>query len=314
VDSPPSHRCDAWVSHSVEWIRCANRSRAPLGGPLHPAHLGQGLLQAGGPVGRAARGVAAVRPAPHLRVVDQPRHQRLGGLRVVPGTVGLARPVIVMRPKLDLADAGDQPADPADRRDQLGDRVLGGDRVGQDGGVQHPPTSTPQHPGGLHHLADRLEEPPRPSRGLQPRPPVHQHGGVEPLVVQAQPAGDLPGDIAPQRADRLPVRQALQRLQHHHCGDHLGGHRRMPATLADQVGEQVCWEQLVTMVGKKGIPTRQGSGDGTRSPHPAGHRRRGVGSTCRQSAPSRPPARVPDRSSSGKGWLSSVRVPAASGG
>ena len=77
--------------------------------------------------------------------------------------------------------------------------------------------------------------PPRRSAAADPRracgSPVHQHRGVEPLVVQAQPTGDLPGDVAPQRADRLPVRQALQGLQHHHRGDHLGRHRRVPAAL-----------------------------------------------------------------------------------
>jgi hypothetical protein len=38
----------------------------------------------------------------------------------------------------------------------------------------------------------------------------NQHRGMEALVVQAQPAGDLPGDITPQRTDRPPIRQALQ--------------------------------------------------------------------------------------------------------
>jgi hypothetical protein len=140
------------------------------------------------------------------RVVDQSRYQRLGGLGVVPGTFGLARPLVVMRPKCDLAGRPDQPADPADRCDQLGDGVLGGDRVLQDGGVQHPPTPTGEHPGGLHDLADRVEDPPWPGRGAQAVAPVHQHGGVESLVVQPQPAGDLPGDVAPQRADGLAVR------------------------------------------------------------------------------------------------------------
>ncbi len=76
---------------------------------------------------------------------------------------------------------------------------------------------------------------------------------MKPLVVHPQPAGDLPGDIAPQRADGLPVRQALQRLQHHHRGDHRSGHRRVPTTLAGDIGEQLRREQLVAVVGKKGI-------------------------------------------------------------
>jgi len=155
--------------------------------------------------------------------------------------------------QLDLACLPDQPPHPADRRDQLGDGVLGGDRVGQDGGIQHPPTPTGEHPGLLHHLADRLEDPPRPIRGPRTSPPVHQHRGVESLVVQPQPAGDLPGNITPQRTDRLAVRQALQGLQHHHRGDHLGGHRRMPATLADNISEQLGRKQLVTMASEEGV-------------------------------------------------------------
>jgi hypothetical protein len=146
-----------------------------------------------------------------------------------------------VRGQLDLTGRRDQPAHPADRRHQLGDGVLGGDRILQDGGVQHP-TPTGKHPGGLHHLADRLEDPPRTIRGPQARPPVHQHRGMEALIIKAQPAGDLPGDITPQRRDRLPVRQALQRLQHHDRGDHLGGHRRMPTTVTGHVGEQLGWE------------------------------------------------------------------------
>jgi hypothetical protein len=76
---------------------------------------------------------------------------------------------------------------------------------------------------------------------------------VESLVIQPQPAGDLPGNITPQRTDRLAVRQALQRLQHHHRGDHLGGHRRVPATLAGDIGKQLRREQLVAVVGEEGV-------------------------------------------------------------
>jgi hypothetical protein len=158
-----------------------------------------------------------------------------------------------MRRQLELTRLPDQPADPADRRDQLGDGVLGGDRVLQDGGVQHPPPPTLEHPGRRHDLANRIKDPPGPRRRPKPVAPVHQHRGVEPLVVQPQPTRDLPGDVTPQRADRLPVRPALQRLQHQHAGDHLSRHRRVPATLTGDISEQLWREQLVTVVGKKRI-------------------------------------------------------------
>ena len=76
---------------------------------------------------------------------------------------------------------------------------------------------------------------------------------MEALVVQPQPAGDLPGNIAPQRAHGLPVRQAFQRLQHHHRGDHLGRDRWVAAALDHQVREQPRWEQLMTVVGEEGV-------------------------------------------------------------
>jgi len=53
-------------------------------------------------------------PKQGQRVVDQPRYQRLLGLGVVPNTHRLAWPVIVVRPKLDLARRRDQP--PSARR------------------------------------------------------------------------------------------------------------------------------------------------------------------------------------------------------
>jgi len=76
---------------------------------------------------------------------------------------------------------------------------------------------------------------------------------VKPLIIQPQPAGDLPGDIAPQRADRLPVRQALQGLQHHHRGDYLGRDRRVATALDHQVGKQRRWKQLMAVVGEEGV-------------------------------------------------------------
>jgi hypothetical protein len=78
--------------------------------------------------------IGIVRVGHGHRVQERERvgHQRLAGLLVVPGDGGLARVGVVMRPAAggdDLAGAGDRTAHPADRGDQLGDGVLGGDRV-----------------------------------------------------------------------------------------------------------------------------------------------------------------------------------------
>ena len=43
---------------------------------------------------------------------------------------------------------------------------------------------------------------------------------------------------------------ALRGLEHHHRGDHLGGHRRVASALPDDIGEQLRREQLVAGVGK----------------------------------------------------------------
>jgi hypothetical protein len=45
-----------------------------------------------------------------------------------------------------------------------------------------------KHPGRLHHLADRIKDPLGPLRGADAVAPVHQHRGMEPLVIQPQPA------------------------------------------------------------------------------------------------------------------------------
>jgi hypothetical protein len=66
--------------------------------------------------------------------------------RIIPGAVGLARLVVVVGPKLDPARPWHQPPHPTDRRHQLGTVSWGRDRIGQDGGVQHPPTPPGEHP------------------------------------------------------------------------------------------------------------------------------------------------------------------------
>ena len=133
-----------------------------------------------------------------------------------------------------------------------------------------------------HDLADRLEDPRRPFRGPQPRPPVHQHRGMEPLVIQPQPTGDLPGDIPPQGTDGLPVRQALQ---HHHraitsagtmAAHHHGGSDRQTA----QAGTAGADDRR----GRR-TPTPLEPDAGTSSPRPTRHRMGGVWAVCRAVCP-----------------------------
>jgi hypothetical protein len=83
--------------------------------------------------------------------------------------------------------AGHLAGHPADRRDQLGDGVLGGDRIGHDGGVHHPPPPAGKDPGLLDHLLDRVVDPMRPLGPGQPLPPVGQGGGMNPLSSRAIP-------------------------------------------------------------------------------------------------------------------------------
>ena len=67
-----------------------------------------------------------------MRITNQGVDQLFPGVRVVPGDSRLARLAVIM-PGAPFGDhlrgAGDGAGHPADRRDQLGDRVLSGDRV-----------------------------------------------------------------------------------------------------------------------------------------------------------------------------------------
>jgi hypothetical protein len=52
---------------------------------------------------------------------------------------------------------------------------------------------------------------------------------------------------------------ALRGLEHHHRGDHLGGHRRVASALPDDIGEQLRREQLVAVVGRKSVQRPSGT-------------------------------------------------------
>jgi hypothetical protein len=179
-----------------------------------------------------------------------------------------------MRRQLDLACPPDQPTDPADRRDQLGD-----------GGVQHPPTPTPQHPGLLHDLTDRLQDPPRPIRAAQPRPPVHQHRGWNPSSSSRSPQATFQAisrrsALIASRSDR-PSRACSTITVAITCAGtdgcrHPGGRYRQTAQAGTGAGGG--------RLGRR-TPTRRGSGGGTRSPRPAGHRVGDWQGSCRAVCP-----------------------------
>jgi hypothetical protein len=127
-----------------------------------------------------------------------------------------------------LRRPGHLPRDPADRRDQLGHRVLGGLPIRQDRRIHRAAPPALQDPGLLHDLAHRVVDPVRALRLRDPVPPVHQRGGIKPLVIDRQPASHLPPNIEPDRLGGLPVRIIMQGLQRQDRG-HPGGRQRWPA-------------------------------------------------------------------------------------
>jgi hypothetical protein len=82
------------------------------------------------------------------RIANQLRDQRVAGDMVVPRDIRFADAVIVVCRHRDIAGGRHELADLADRRDQLGDRILGRYGVIQHGRVQRP-AGTPVEDTGL---------------------------------------------------------------------------------------------------------------------------------------------------------------------
>ena len=207
------------------------------------------------------------------------------GVRVGPVDPRLARLGVVVpgaHRRDHLAAAGHLPAHPADRRDQLGDGVLGGHRVVEDRGVHRPAPSTRQYPGRLDHLPDRVVDPVRALRLGDPLTPVHQAWtGRTPSSSSDSPHATFHRRSHRTASARLPVRQLVQRLQRQHRG-HPGRRQRR----APDRGEQV------RVTARRGTP-RRGARPGTRTccpprpdarpPAPASHNSRSGPSTpCTQ--------------------------------
>ena len=73
-------------------------------------------------------------------------------MRGLPGSRSRGRPA-------EGGRFGDESADPADGRDELGHGVLGGHRIVQDGGVEGPSGRALEHPGLGDHRSDGVEDP-----------------------------------------------------------------------------------------------------------------------------------------------------------
>ena len=202
-----------------------------------------------------------------VAVADQRIHQLLAGGPIGPVTSRLARRSVVILALEQAPDLGRQrrragPQQPPDRPPQHGHGVLGGDRVLQRGRVQHPLDPNQPHLAG--QLCRHSEDPIQIGRAAQPRPQIHQHGVGEAGRLLASHRISDPGGIAPAHIEgepigRLPVRQALQPLQHHHHRQDRRRHRAPPGGLK-QVREQLGREQPAPLPGHKPVhrPLRQG--------------------------------------------------------
>ena len=148
---------------------------------------------------------------------------------------------------------------PTDRGDQLADGVLGGDRVLQDGGVQHPPVLPESTPvcSTTWRTACKI----RCGRG-EVRMRLRQYTstvGWKPSSSRRNPQATF--QTISRRSALMASRSlgALRGLEHHHRGDHLGGHRRVASALPDDIGEQLRREQLVAVVGRKNVQRPSGT-------------------------------------------------------
>lgn len=193
-------------------------------------------------------------PQQSQRVADQGVHEISAGLLIVPGDPWFARVGVVVRGALhrrDLVGAGNLADHRADRGDELGDGVLGGDRVVQHGGVQCPPVLALKDPGGFHHLAHGLKDPVRPHRARQTAAEVGQQRRIEGQIVQTEPAGGLPPQVTAQFLDGLEVRQPVQGLHRDRRGQDLRRHGRPSVRRGIHVREHLRREQRSAMLGQE---------------------------------------------------------------
>jgi hypothetical protein len=185
--------------------------------------------------------LATIQHREHREPVPGPGvDQLLAGRPVIPVDLRLtsrdiAIPARQHRPQLSSQRRVGGAEQPPQRRADQRDRVHGGHRVIQRGRVPHPPP--PHQPRRTRRLQPDLKDPVRTLGIAQPRAHIHQHRMREPRPPRAVPAD--PRRVAPPHIkgvplDRLPIREPIQTLQHHHRGHHKVGIRTVSILSADR--------------------------------------------------------------------------------
>ena len=168
---------------------------------------------------------------------------------VVPGDARLAGLVVVVGDEHHVARTRDDPAHAPDRADELGDGVLGRDRVVEQRRIERPASLAredppwPRSPRAPPRRSARDEQ-----SGAASSAPVGEDRVVEALIVEGQTAGHLPADPVGQRPCGVAVRESLEGLEDHDRGNGVGRDRGSPALGEEQVLEHLVGEQLVAMV------------------------------------------------------------------
>ena len=144
------------------------------------------------------------------------------------------------------------------------------------------------------HRTHRVEDPRRPLRAAEFAAPQHQHCRVERLIGQRQTRRCFPANVRFELPDRFSIRQALQRLEHHHCRDHISRHRRTAPLRREQISEHVIRKQ--TSLGaqpKTRAPIPPAPNAHTTPPHPTTHDQEQTNPASPQYFRSQPETRAP---------------------
>ena len=85
----------------------------------------------------------------------------------------------------------------------------------------------------------------------EPASPIRQGRRMEGAGIDRHPTGRLPSQIERNRLDGLPIRRAMQGLQHNHRRHHIRRDRRPTPTRGEQVLKHRHREQAMTMLSQK---------------------------------------------------------------